>query len=189
MRHVGKDTRTKVVLGLLASLGLGLSGCAPGPRSTLPASQAWALASLRDGSNEVVGLATLTEENGGVRVLVEAALPPGKHGIHLHEVGTCDPAAFTTAGGHHNPLGRAHGLEAPGGAHAGDLPNLDAGPGGPVRYEVVTDRVTLRDGPVSLFDADGSALVIHAAEDDQRTDPAGNVGPRLVCGVVRRAPR
>jgi Cu-Zn family superoxide dismutase len=177
----------KIALVLLA--GLGLASCTAAPRPRPAPETPWALASLRDGSNEVVGLATLTEENGRVRVLVEATLPPGKHGIHLHEVGTCDPAAFTTAGGHHNPLRRAHGLEAPGGPHAGDLPTLDAGPGGAVRYEAVTDRVTLRDGPLSLFDADGSALVIHAAADDQRTDPAGNAGARLVCGVIRRAPR
>ena len=174
---------------LIVLAGLGLVSCTAAPRSRPVADTPWALASLRDSANEVVGLATLTEENGRVRVLVEATLPPGKHGIHLHEVGTCGPAAFTTAGGHHNPIGRTHGLEAPGGPHAGDLPNLDAGPGGPVRYEAVTDRVTLREGPASLFDTDRSALIIHAAEDDQRTDPAGNAGDRLVCGVIRRAPR
>ncbi|MGH7673092.1 MAG: superoxide dismutase family protein [Gemmatimonadales bacterium] len=177
----------RVVILLLT--GLGLVSCTATPRPRPVASAPWALASLRNGSGEVVGLATLTEEAGRVRVLVEATLPPGKHGIHLHEVGTCDPAAFTSAGGHHNPLGGRHGLESPGGPHAGDLPNLDAGPVSPVRYEVVTDRVTLRDGPASLFDADGSALVIHAVEDDQRTDPAGNSGARLVCGVIKRAPR
>jgi Cu-Zn family superoxide dismutase len=111
-------------------------------------------------------------------------LTPGKHGIHIHAVGRCDPPGFTTAGPHYNPLARKHGLDSAEGAHAGDLPNLEADASGNARYEAVTDRVTLREGLVSVFDGDGSALVIHEKADDQRTDPTGDSGARVACGVI-----
>ena len=94
--------------------------------------------------------------------------------------------AFTTAGPHFNPAGRKHGLDGADGPHAGDLPNLEADKDGKAHYDVTTDRVTLGPGPASLFNADGTAVVIHAREDDQKTDPAGNSGDRLACGVVRK---
>jgi Cu-Zn family superoxide dismutase len=164
---------------------LALAGCAAsGGGAASPAARA----DLRDGTGRPVGTASLAEAGGRVRLVVEAAgLAPGAHGIHVHAVGRCDPPAFTTAGGHFNPLGRRHGLDAPDGAHAGDLPNLVADAAGRARYEALTDRLTLRPGPTSVLDADGSALVIHEKADDQRTDPTGDSGGRVACGVI--APR
>jgi superoxide dismutase, Cu-Zn family len=171
---------------LVLGSGLILAGCAmmtgesgrPGARAT---------AELRDAGGRTVGTATLTERPGGVRIVVQAqGLSPGKHGIHIHAVGRCDPPQFTSAGDHFNPHARKHGLETPEGPHAGDLPNLAAGQDGNARYDVTIDRITLRDGRTSLFDADGSSLVIHEKEDDQRTDPTGNSGDRVACGVIVR---
>jgi len=115
-------------------------------------------------------------------------LQPGSHGIHFHAVGRCDGAgalAFASAGAHYNPGNRKHGLDAPDGPHAGDAPNLIVGSDGRGSVNFTTDRVTLTDGPATLNDADGSALVIHALGDDQVTDPSGNSGARIACGVVR----
>ncbi|HEV8673991.1 MAG TPA: superoxide dismutase family protein [Methylomirabilota bacterium] len=165
---------------VLAS-SLALAGCAAMTGGGAPA----ATAELKNARGETVGTANLTEQDGKVRLVVQArGLTPGQHGIHIHAVGRCDPPAFTTAGGHYNPLGRKHGLESPEGAHAGDLPNLVADASGNARYEATTDRVTLRDGLLSVFDGDGSAIVVHEKADDQKTDPTGDSGGRVVCGVI-----
>jgi Cu-Zn family superoxide dismutase len=103
-------------------------------------------------------------------------------------VGRCEPPTFQSAGGHFNPLGKKHGLENPEGAHGGDLPDLEVDASGRIEYVVVTDRVALAPGPTSVFDADGSAVVIHARADDQRTDPSGNSGERLLCGQLVTGP-
>ena len=148
-----------------------------------------AVAELKTTRGERVGVAILRQEDGRVRIVVEAqGLTPGQHGIHVHEVGRCDPPDFESAGDHVNPLGRRHGLENPGGGHSGDLPNLEADTSGRARYTVTTDRLTLLAGPTSVFDADGSAIVIHAKADDQRSEPAGESGDRVLCGeIVPRA--
>lgn len=111
-------------------------------------------------------------------------LPPGTHGIHFHAVGRCD-ADFTSAGAHYNPMGRKHGLSAADGPHAGDAPNFTAGADGRARVRFTSDRVKLTSGATSLADSDGSALVVHATADDQVTDPSGNSGARIACGVIR----
>ena len=113
-------------------------------------------------------------------------LTPGAHGIHFHEVGQCDgPSAFSTAGAHYNPLNKEHGLERPNGPHAGDAPNLVANSAGTATLSFTTDRVTLTSGSISLFDANGSSVVIHAAADDQVSQPSGNSGGRIACGVIQ----
>ncbi len=163
-------------LALAGCAGMGTTG--GGVRAT---------ADLVDPTGQRIGTATLTESGGQVLVRVEArGLAPGPHGIHIHAIGACDPPGFTSAGGHYNPLARKHGLEAPDGPHAGDLPNLEADQAGRARYEARTSLVTVGAGPRSVFDADGSALVIHEKADDQRTDPAGNSGARVACGVLVR---
>ena len=111
-------------------------------------------------------------------------LPLGAHGIHFHAVGRCD-GDFTSAGAHYNPMNRKHGLSAPDGPHAGDAPNFTAGADGRARVQFTTDRVSLTAGAASLADSDGSAIVVHAMADDQVTDPSGNSGARIACGVVR----
>jgi Cu-Zn family superoxide dismutase len=115
-----------------------------------------------------------------------SSLTPGSHGIHFHAVGRCEGSTqFNSAGAHYNPLNRDHGLTHPSGPHAGDAPNLVAGDDGRGTLSFTTDRVTLTSGGTTLFDADGSSLVVHAAADDQMTQPAGNSGARVACGVVQ----
>src|SRR5262249_54703298 len=161
--------------------GLALTGCA----SMMGGGTPGATADLKDAKGQSIGTATLTEQGGKVRIVVQAkGLTPGKHGIHVHAVGSCEPPAFTSAGGHYNPLSRKHGLETPDGAHAGDLPNLEADASGNARYEATTDRISLSEGLISVFDGDGSAVVIHAMEDDQKTDPTGDSGDRGACGGI-----
>jgi Cu-Zn family superoxide dismutase len=144
-----------------------------------------AAATLVDTAGNVVGSARFTEDaTGRLHVNVKVrGLTPGLHGIHLHVVGACAPT-FAAAGGHHNPLGAQHGLDNPAGAHAGDLPNLVVNSAGIGHLDATSDRATLSAGPASLFDADGSAIVIHVNEDDQVTDPTGNSSGRVACGVI-----
>lgn len=140
---------------------------------------------LLNSKGKTVGRATLTEQQGGVRISLEAwKLSPGPHGFHIHAVGRCNPPDFTSASSHFNPDGKKHGLKNPAGAHAGDLPNLVVGPDGTVAVEVMASHVTFMPGINSLFGRAGSALVIHANADDDRTDPAGNAGARIACGVI-----
>jgi Cu-Zn family superoxide dismutase len=117
-----------------------------------------------------------------------SGLPPGEHGIHFHAVGKCEggTTAFSTAGAHYNPIGRQHGLNNPAGPHAGDAPNVIVAADGTAKTNFTTDRVTLTDGSTTLFDADGSSIVIHAAADDQMSQPAGNSGARIACGALRK---
>ncbi len=144
-----------------------------------------AVADLEDARGQRVGVATFDEVAAGVRIVVEVrGQTPGEHGVHVHEVGRCEPPGFTSAGGHFNPERKQHGLENPAGPHAGDLPNLTVAADGTGRLETTTGRITLGGGPASVFDGDGSALVIHAARDDMRTDPTGNSGVRAACGVI-----
>ena len=131
------------------------------------------------------------DKNGLVHVDVATIMfPAGPHGIHFHQVGKCESGttAFSTASGHYNPMGMEHGLNNPKGPHAGDNPNIDVPASGVATISFTTNRVTLTPGPTTLFDADGSSLVIHASADDQVTNPAGNSGARIACGVVRALP-
>ena len=140
---------------------------------------------LKDKNGKTVGRATFREEPDGVLVRLEVqGLTPGLHAVHVHGVGKCEGPAFASAGGHFNPAQKKHGLKSPDGPHAGDLPNMLVAKDGSGRFEALTDAITLRPGPSSVFDSDGSAIVIHAASDDDITDPAGNSGDRVACGVI-----
>lgn len=151
-----------------------------------------AVAVIFNVDGNVVGTAQLWQEpNGVVNVeIASLALPPGSHGIHFHEVGACEggSTAFSTAGAHYNPVGREHGLENLKGPHAGDTPNIVTPSAGFGKVAFSTDRVRLSPGTLTLFDANGSAIVVHANPDDQISQPAGNSGARIACGVVRGIP-
>lgn len=169
-----------IVLVVLAIAAMVVTVAAARGNAALRAS-----ATLVDPAGNVVGEAKLTEDAAGmlhVNVKVKG-ISPGLHGIHLHAIGSCTPD-FAAAGGHHNPLGHQHGLDNPLGAHGGDLPNLVVNGAGKGQLNAVSDRATLSPGPVALFDADGSSVIIHAGEDDQLTDPTGNSGGRIACGVI-----
>jgi Cu-Zn family superoxide dismutase len=166
--------RLIVMLATLATAGTALAG---NPTAT---------ATLKDAQGKSAGTATFTESGGMVQMKLKASgLTPGKHGIHVHEAGKCDGPDFKSAGGHFNPQGKKHGVQNDGGAHAGDLGNLEAKPDGTASLQAMLHGVTLAKGEKhSLLDADGAALVIHAKEDDDATDPSGNSGDRIACGVI-----
>lgn len=169
-----------------AAVLLALSGTAC---QTGMSNQRHATATLLDASGREVGVVHITDATGAAVGITGAVrgLVPGEHGIHFHAVGSCVGAGdFASAGGHFNPSARKHGLESPDGPHAGDLPNLSVGTNGTGTYRATSGRVTLGADAGSLFDADGSAVVVHAALDDQRSDPAGNSGARIACGVLTR---
>jgi Cu-Zn family superoxide dismutase len=142
-------------------------------------------AELRNSGGISVGHARLAETPAGVKMVFElSGLPPGRHGFHIHAAGSCEPPDFKSAGGHFNPHGKKHGTKNPQGMHAGDLSNLEVKPDGTASGELVLSNVTLGPGSASLLAPGGTALVIHADPDDEMTDPAGNAGARIACGVI-----
>jgi Cu-Zn family superoxide dismutase len=144
---------------------------------------------LVDTTGTAIGTVQLHQDAGGVvLVRVDAAgLPAGAHGMHVHAVGRCEGPAFASAGGHFNPGGHKHGLNNPEGPHEGDLPQIEASFTGTGTVMVTTNRISLTSGANFIGDADGSALIIHAAADDQVTDPTGNSGGRIACAVLAAA--
>lgn len=145
-----------------------------------------AVAVLRDTSGAQVGRADLTQTPSGVNIVIRAEhLPHGDHAVHIHETGKCETAnGFKSAGAHFNPMSKEHGRLNPKGLHAGDMDNQKADDSGVMAVTIVNANVTLEAGPTSLFDADGSSLVIHAQADDYKSQPAGNAGDRIACGVI-----
>ena len=181
-------SKNKVAAAVATFLAMSSTGCVSAPPAepvpTSPA-QGSARTDLREPGGRVVARAVVTQGGDSLRVEVEAAgLAPGAYGAHLHAAGRCDPPTFESAGPHWNPHGREHGRDNPRGQHLGDLPNLLVGADGQGRFEFTLNGAWLASGNGRLLDADGASLVIHARPDDYRTDPSGNSGARLACGVL-----
>lgn len=187
-------------LALAAALTMVLAGCGGSETASdvgnaaLPADNALAeapignetatatsaAAPLMKADGTTAGSVTATASDAGIALAISVeGLPPGEHGVHVHTVGLCEGPAFTTAGAHWNPGSRKHGLDSPEGHHAGDMPNLTVGADGRGTLDYVLDGEPFAD----LLDGDGSAFVVHATADDQKTDPSGNSGDRIACGV------
>src|SRR4051812_48359415 len=144
-------------------------------------------ANLMDAKGQKVGTATLSQAAGGVKIAANLAnLPAGMHALHIHTNGKCDPPDFMSAGGHFNPGMKQHGKDNPMGAHAGDLPNFTVDAKGKAKVNLTAPGVTLAAGPNSLFHEGGTALMVHAMADDYKTDPTGNAGGRIACGIVQK---
>ena len=140
---------------------------------------------LKDAKGNSVGMAMISAgAKGGISIALDLkGLPPGEHAIHVHAVAKCEPP-FTSAGGHFNQAAKKHGLQNPEGPHAGDMNNFTVAADGTAKATITNPNVTLAEGPNSLFTNGGTALVIHAAADDMKTDPAGNAGDRIACGTI-----
>jgi len=161
---------------LIAALALCAAACSRGSRV------ATATLEPRSGS-QVTGTATFTESDGKVIVVVNAkSLTPGKHGVHVHEKGDCSASDASSAGGHFAPGGGQHAGPTDPKRHAGDLGNLEAGGDGAATLTIATDMLTVGAGDHSVV---GRSLVIHGDPDDLTTQPSGNSGGRVACGVIK----
>jgi Cu-Zn family superoxide dismutase len=185
---------------LLALSSLLGAGCDKGPKDApkpvsepmkdapkAVANDLGATAELLNAKGDKVGTAKFTPVKEGVKIHAELSkLPPGAHAMHLHTVGECHGPDFKSAGAHFNPFDKKHGLKNPLGPHAGDLPNFDVKSDGTAMVDITATLVTLGEGKNSLFQPGGTCIVVHEKADDETSDPAGNAGQRIACGVIKK---
>ena len=192
---------TRFSATLIAGI-LSLLACGDGARDTPPEQQQQSTAqdsvaqrpeqaspvtaAVRNARGRELGTLTLTDGPEGIGIAGQlTGLPPGEHGIHLHTTGRCDPPSFESAGGHWNPTNRQHGTGTPKGPHQGDLPNITVARDSSVKMVAITAGGTIGEAG-GLFDEDGAAVVVHARRDDYKSQPAGDSGDRIGCGVIER---
>ena len=169
-------------ISLAITAVLGLLMFSPDARAQNTAS-----AELKNADGKPAGTAQFQETKDGVLVTLRVRnLPPGLHAVHIHAVGKCEAPQFTTAGGHFNPTQKTHGVLSPGGPHGGDLPNLVVPASGKLDFETFAPGLSLTTGPGAVLDADGTAIVVHAKADDHQSQPSGDSGDRIACGVLSR---
>jgi superoxide dismutase, Cu-Zn family len=175
-------------LPIICIAALSLSACAQIDKGTVRSDiRLSAFAVLKNKDDAKLGSAFIIQSKYGLELNVKlAGLTPGKYGMHLHEVGKCDGPDFKTAGMHWNPAGKQHGRDNPMGAHSGDMPNITISADKKGSLSVALEGAQM-EGVNGLFDADGTSIIIHASADDFRTDPSGNSGARMICGVLTKA--
>jgi len=170
-----------IIVAVLLVLGAGYL------YQTVPTENDIKMVNMLNNTGESMGTVALSSTKAGVLLNLDlkGLTPDGDHAMHIHAVGDCSPLeTFKNAGGHFNPHGKHHGMKHPEGQHAGDMPNLKPDSKGAIKVAFVNLHVTLDSGVAGLFDADGSAIVIHASADDHISQPSGAAGPRIACGVI-----
>ena len=146
-----------------------------------------ATAALQTADGTSVGEARISRMDGGLNLILSVTgMPPGNHGVHIHQTGKCDAPDFKSAGGHWNPTDKEHGLANDNGSHMGDFVNLEVAADGTGSLERPIKGATLEGGANALLDSDGAAFIVHAGQDDQMTDPSGDSGDRIACGVFEK---
>jgi Cu-Zn family superoxide dismutase len=188
--HDGKARRRVAPLAAAAGVAFAAAGAAQTTQptgTTAPQGKGAATVELADAKGRTLGRAQLTGTPHGVLVsLTVEGAQPGTYAFHIHETGRCDAPSFESAGEHFNPSRAKHGFMDAQGPHAGDMPNVHVPSGGRATVEHMARGASLDSGASGMFDGDGAALVLHAKPDDYRSDPAGNAGARVACGVIRR---
>jgi Cu-Zn family superoxide dismutase len=190
-KRMRRGTMRRLALGVMSLLVISAGACAPVeqplvPQGELATAGATASADIRNVVGQSKATATATQVGDSIRIRVDAqGMPRGTYAAHVHTTGSCAPPDFTSAGPHWNPTGQQHGRNNPAGMHKGDLPNLAVGTDGRGSFEFTIPSASVAGGNMALLDTDGAALVIHAQADDYRSDPSGNAGSRIACGVFR----